>query len=120
MIETIYWHGGRPGIRRGGVLLPPAITQVRSLSEYGAAGVHRRDRVYVTTDRNVALMFAAGVRKGVLYQCVPIGEIEPDPDCSLPGLSWQCPMARVLRVIKPREEDVALIRRVLMESPNAG
>lgn len=114
MIETIYWHGGRPGIRRGGVLLPPSITKVPSLSEYGAAGVHRRDRVYITTSRCAALLYAAGARKGVLYQCVPIGEIEPDPDCSEPGLSWQCEMARVTRVIKPSQADVALARKVLL------
>lgn len=116
MIKTIYWHGGRPGIRRGGVLLPPSITKVPSLSEYGAAGVHRRDRVYVTIRREVALMYAAGVRNGVLYQCVPIGDIDPDPDCLDPGLSWQCSMARVLRVINPREAEIELVREALLST----
>lgn len=120
MTETIFWHGGRPGIQRGGVLLPPSITKVPSLSEYGAAGVHRRDRVYLTTSRGVALLYAAGVPKGVIYQCQPIGEIEPDPDCSLPGLSWQCGMARVLRVIKPTEAAIAMALQELMDPCHGG
>ena len=110
---TIYWHGGLPGIKRGAYLLPPIITKSPSLSEFGGVGVHRRDRVYVTTSRANALLFAAGVRRGVIYECEPIGELEPDPDCSMPGLSWQCEKARVIRVIKPLKLDIKIARAVL-------
>jgi rifampin ADP-ribosylating transferase len=110
---TIYWHGGLPGIKRGAYLLPPIITKSPSLSEFGGAGVHRRDRVYVTTSRANALLFAAGVRRGVIYECEPIGELEPDPDCSMPGLSWQCEKARVIRVIKPLKLDIKIVRAVI-------
>jgi hypothetical protein len=103
MTERHFWHGGSGGRKRGEFLLPPTITQVPSCSEFGAAGVHRRDRVYVTTQMLAAEMFAAFQTNGVVYLCEPIGLIEPDPDCSLPGLSWQCEKARVLRVIRLSE-----------------
>lgn len=114
MADATYWHGGRPGVQRGAFLLPPEITKVRSLSEFGAAGIHRRDRVYVTTDQAAALLYAASVKRGVIYQCEPLGNVEPDPDCTLPGLSFQCERARVVRVIKPKARDIETARSVLL------
>lgn len=111
---TIFYHGGRPGIQRGAFLLPPEITKAKSCSEFGAAGVHRRDRVYVTTVKTAAAMFASGVRRGVIYEVEPIGEIEPDPDCTLPGLSFQCQKARVIRVIKLNPADLEADRSILV------
>jgi len=111
-----YWHGGRGGLQRGAFLLPPVITKARSCSEYGAAGVHRRDKVYVTIDQAVALLYAAAVKNGMIYQCEPIGTLEPDPDCDLPGLSWQCEKARIVRCIKPKKTDIEKARTVLMNS----
>ena len=111
---TTYWHGGRPGIQRGAYLLPPSVTKVPSCSEFGAAGVHRRDRVYVTTHKVAALLYAAGQRKGVIYECEPIGALEPDPDCHAPGLSWQCEKARVIRCVKPKAVDIEMARAVLL------
>lgn len=113
---TKLYHGGRPGIQRGAFLLPPSITKVKSCSDYGMDGVHRRDRVYVTTDRAAALMYAATVKRGVIYEVEPVGQVEPDPDCTAPGLSFQCEKARVLRCIKLKPEDIALARRVLVAS----
>lgn len=110
---TTYWHGGRPGRQRGAYILPPSTTGVPSCSEYGAAGVHRMDRVYITTIRAAALLFAAGVKNGVIYECEPLGNLEPDPDCDTPGLSYQCEKARVIRCIKPSARDVALARAAL-------
>lgn len=109
-----YWHGGQPGRKRGEFLLPPNITKSPSLSEYGAARVHRIDRVYVTTRIEVALFFAAGIPNGIIYECEPIGDVEPDPDCSEPGLSWQCQKARVTRVIKPKRREIEMARSILM------
>lgn len=99
-VSTRYWHGGAPGRQRGSFLLPPSITGARSLSEFGAASVHRTDRVYLTTEYAAALLYAAAIPKGVVYLCEPIGEPEPDPDCTAPGLSWQCEKARVIKCIK--------------------
>lgn len=111
---TTYWHGGRRGIKRGAYILPPTVTKAPSLSEYGAEGVHRRDRVYVTTIQAAALLYAAGVKRGVIYECEPLGDLEPDPDCSMPGLSWQCEKARVVRCIKPKARDIEMARAVLL------
>jgi hypothetical protein len=44
-----YFHGGQPGMKPGMFILPPEITRAPSCSEYGAAGIHRRDRVYLCT-----------------------------------------------------------------------
>lgn len=109
-----YFHGGLPGRQRGAFLLPPNITQVRSLSEFGAAAVHRRDRVYVTTAFEAALLYAASVQNGVVYQVEPLGQIEADPDCDMPGLSWQCEKARVQRIIKPTRQMIEMAQSVLL------
>ncbi len=114
MTGIIYYHGGRPGRARGAYLLPPSITRAPSLSEYGAAGVHRRDRVYMTTSIEAAALYAAGWPKGVIYECEPIGALEPDPDCTEPGLSYQCERARVLRLIKVPNQMIAHIRMDLL------
>ncbi len=63
-MNATYFHGGKPGRKRGEFILPPCITKSPSCSEYGAAGVHRRDRVYVTTSEHVALMFVGEEFKG--------------------------------------------------------
>ncbi len=110
-----YYHGGRPGLQRGAFLLPPEITRSKCSSDYGAAEVHRRDRVYVTTDPAAALMYAAGVRNGLVYECEPIGDLEPDPDCTMPGLSFQCPKARITKIIKPNPSAIQMARSVLLD-----
>lgn len=115
--EKVYYHGGLPGRARGTFLLPPNFTKVRSmarlLKEEADGVVLREDRVFVTTSRDAALMFASGWRRGVIYEVEPIGLLEPDPDCSMPGLSWQCEKARVLRIIKPKPADIAMARSAL-------
>jgi rifampin ADP-ribosylating transferase len=112
---TTYFHGGRPGLPRGSFILPPTITKATSCSEYGAAGVHRRDRVYVVVSQEGALLYAAGhpSGKGWIYECEPIGQLEPDPDATVPGISFQCPKARVLRIFKPTPEQLHMARSVL-------
>lgn len=112
-MSATYFHGGRSGLPRGSFILPPNITKAPSLSEYGAAGVHRKDRVYVTTSQAAALLYASMTRNGVIYECEPIGSIEPDPDCTEPGLSFQCEKARVIRCIKPKASDVEAIRAMM-------
>lgn len=112
---TTYFHGGRPGLKPGAFLLPPCVTNAPSLSDYGADEVHRKDRVYVTTNKTVALLFAAGVIGGVIYECDPVGDLEPDPDCSMPDISWQCDKAVVIRVIKPKAKDVEMVRAALFD-----
>lgn len=93
----------------GSLLLPPNATGLvrtsttLSLSMGLGKIAHRRDRVYVTTDRDLARVWAGQwstpeqLGYGWLYRVsVPPDEIEPDEDLlSLPGLSFQVPSARV-------------------------
>lgn len=109
-----YYHGGRAGRKRGEFLLPPNITKAPSCSEYGGAGVHRRDRVYVTTSPMLALLFAAGWIGGVVYEVEPIGTLAADPDCDLQGLSFECERARVLRVLKSNTKMINNVRQAIL------
>lgn len=105
------WHGGAPGRRVGALLLPPSVTgialTVRDMSvESGMTEIAQRDdRVYVTTDRELARAWAGvwtadGIHHGggTLYR-VDADDLEPDGDLlSLPELSFQAPRARVVAV----------------------
>lgn len=108
-----YYHGGPIGRQKGAFLLPPTITKAASTADYGAAAVCRRDRVYITTEFNAALLFASGSRHGVVYVVEPVGQIEPDPDCSQDGLSFACERARIVRIIKPSHRDIQIARHGL-------
>ena len=100
-----YFHGGYPGLRAGETLQPPDTTGTdRTLSQWvshEAPHAKRRDVVYVASVRDVARAYAAFYPDGALYEVRPLGDIEPDPDCETPGLSWQCPAATVLSVVDP-------------------
>ena len=85
----------------------------RLLKKEADGVVLREDRVFVTTSRDAALLYASGWRRGVIYEVEPIGLLEPDPDCSMPGLSWQCEKARVLRIIKPKPAEIGMARKAL-------
>lgn len=94
-----YFHGGVPGLKVGAAILPSGETGASSLASYG--GISRPDRVYVCTLEAGARLYAAGhpSGRGAVYEVRPEGELEADPDCNLPGLSWQCPRAVVVRVV---------------------
>lgn len=117
MAELRLWHGGAPGRQVGDILKAPVDSGLRytrremSVEQGQDKITQRADRVYVTTDRHLALAFAStwtpdGVAHGggSLY-IVESDVLEPDEDLlSLPGLSFQTPSARVIRVAKPRVE----------------
>ena len=103
-----YFHGGVPGLKPGDLILPPDQTgaehRLSAVSAELGAPAHatRTDVVYLATDRNVARAYAAFYPDGTLYRVQPIGrEPEPDPDCEMPGLSWQCSAAEVVGVVDP-------------------
>ena len=88
---------------------PPTHTNdPASVSKMGIAGV-RADRVYFTTDRELARAFAAMVRVGAghsaLYRVQPLDEMEVDPD--FPSVGFQAKQALILEVA---ETDVTLSR----------
>ena len=114
MTEPKYYHGGAPSILRW--IEPPSRTRAPSTASYGAAGVCRTDRVYVTTDPNAACIFAAmhPSGRGVVYEVKPAGEIVPDPDCTEAGLSFECERAAVVRAFKFSRKHLALVRKAVL------
>lgn len=116
-----WYHGGVPDLLPGDLLLPPDETGIDYSITSGAwrpAGVSdeavaraelRTDRVYLTTCRGDAIVFAglwtdgrtrAG---GAVYAVQPLGGFEPDPDYTGdPCLSWRVPRARILHVVRYR------------------
>lgn len=106
---TTYFHGGPRGIwpRR---ILPPDVTGAPTTADYGADGVCRRDRVYVTTSYAAAAMFAAlAPGGGAIYEVVPDGDVEPDPDCDAPDLSFACRSARIVRAVDLTPEEIETV-----------
>lgn len=110
MGEPHYYHGGPRGLR---TILPPKETGARSYAA-DLSTVCRRDRVYVTTDFGAALLYAACHERGAVYEVRPVGELLPDPDCSLPGLSWECRGATVVRVHKPKGKHMRMARKAIL------
>jgi hypothetical protein len=94
-----WFHGGAPDLQHGDFILPPTETGMPSAADYGAASVCRRDRVYITSSEAAARLFASlhWSGRGCVYEVEPLGEQRPDPDCDTPGLSLECPRARVVR-----------------------
>lgn len=104
-----FFHGGPRTFGRGRLLLPPTRTGARSGAEFGGEGVCRRDRVYITNELLYARVFALLAPPkghGSVYEVEPIGETEPDPDYSGPGLCLEVPEARVLRIVEKRVTQV--------------
>lgn len=104
---TRYFHGGYPGLKPGDMLLPPDTTGTEhrlsaiAAEHGGPAYSTRTDVVYMAASRNVARAFAAFYPDGALYEVRPKGELEPDPDSGIDGLSWQCPAAEIVAVVDP-------------------
>jgi hypothetical protein len=114
-----YFHGGKRGLVAGGYVLPPSITNVLSSSDYAAmGGVHRRDRVYITTDLTAAQLYgasnSAGGRKIAVYEVIPQGILEPDPDCRHSNHSYACEKAKIVAVHNVPGKLIKKARRVLL------
>lgn len=107
--EVRYYHGGVPGLKKGDILLPPSETGKSTILQYAKEfdpnGDQRADRVYITTDKQSADLYAMVYPKGDTYKVAPIGDIEHDPDCLVPGLSYQCEKARILAVVRKGDYD---------------
>lgn len=117
-----YWHGGRPGLQPGTLLVgrseaerTAADTSFYSGTDTLGEPVPDPDRVYLSSDREFARAFAAlmqlrdtttGVAQhGTVYAVEPIGDVQVDPDFASSGVSWSAPKARVTAVV---EEQVDL------------
>lgn len=113
----MWYHGGPAGLRKW--IRPPTETDAKDtvtiLADSGLdTSVVRRDRVFLTSSYDAAVMFAAVHRKPMVYEVEPFGEVEPDPDFyGEPGVSVQTTRARIRRTIRPSGRLVTAIRRVL-------
>lgn len=89
------YHGGPAGLVE---IKPPVETGARCASDYGAAHVHDRRKVYLTRSFEDALVFAcmAPAKAVSVYLVEPVGSIEPDPDCLVNGHSVCCERAKVI------------------------
>jgi hypothetical protein len=138
-MTRVYWHGGRPGLRPGEYILPPAETghptteDLHQLvtGEYDPprTRVTRRDRVYLTSEFRYALHWAAvyiapaggsrpwglGAKGGHVYEVEPEGELYHDPD-NPRGLAFACRRARIVSVVVPTR---AQLRRAVTARENA-
>lgn len=98
-----YYHGGVRGLKKGDKLLPPCTTGSSSLLQFAREidpnCPQRDDRVYLTTDKRWAKFYASVIPRGDLYEVIPEGELEDDPDCLEKGLSYQCESAVIKRVV---------------------
>jgi hypothetical protein len=91
---------------KGSVVLPRSATGVGGLAEYadqlGAPEYFRRDDVvYVTSVRDIARAYAAMYPNGGLYEVMPVGDVGPDPDHMVTGVSFMAPSAVVVAVVDP-------------------
>ena len=110
---TTYFHGGIPGLWPGQRILPPEATGTRVTHDMAATGrlaeevarTYRPDRVYLTTDRLQADIYAAvyptgGRLGGAVYRVCPDGDVELDPDwLGEDGVSVHAPAATILGVV---------------------
>lgn len=106
------WHGGAPGLRPGDLIEPRPEDDRRHLvdgcptcqamqSHERPEHLARPDRIYVTTDRVYASIYAAGYPRGALYRIEAIGDLEPTghgPGWDDAAPSWAVPAARVISV----------------------
>lgn len=122
-----WYHGGRPRLLPGELLLPPAVTGVEDTITSGRwtlpddpdRAVLRPDRVYLTMSRDEATLFAGlwtdGIarRGGSVYAVEPIGDLDPDPDYrGTPRLAWMCESARIIAVVRAEVKPGQLQRRL--------
>ena len=108
----VFFHGGAPGLRVGGWILPPAQTHVKTSEAYAtyAPGIYRPDMVYLVTEVEQARAFAglcqvaavgrgARARGGDVYRVVPALLVALDPGCETEGLSWCAPVAKIVSIV---------------------
>lgn len=125
-----FWHGGAPGLQPGERLTSP-LTCGHTLGPTHRASLQQglnniaqpTDRVYVTTNRNIAWAFASnwlapdGRRgRGGLY-LVETTSYEPDEDMlSLRDENFQCAEATVILAAGTVKFDAKRIHRIIADA----
>jgi hypothetical protein len=84
----------------GEYLLPASVTGVRGLDDWSSSTAGDIGKyVYVTTNMPAARLYAAmypGKNGGTVYECLPEGDLAPDRDCDLAGISFSCAKALII------------------------
>ena len=130
-----YFHGTLKRLMTGDLLLPPEKTGAFCCTTCDAVAyaVHRRDRVYVTTNYGEACTYAitkiqsgqltarryAG--RGFVYEIAPIGPLEADPDYDPKwgAYFYQCGSARIIAEYRPSWDRVGFrCLRQMIEDQN--
>lgn len=102
-MSTRWFHGGAPGIKPGQLITPqphdPGWKRDDCPTcESGVDDSHAPDRVFVTSSREYARMYASRYGKGDLYVVEPLGVMEPSDNDRFMAPSWSCERARVVSV----------------------
>lgn len=103
----VWYHGGIPGLKVGDRLVPPSEHgKQATLSQYAAqidnGQIMRQDRVYLTSAKDHATVYAAMYPDGAVYEATPDEGYTDDPDCSEPGLSIEATGATITKVIRAK------------------
>jgi hypothetical protein len=114
-MKQIYLHGGNRKLQVGDYLLPPDETGVVGMSHLNP--LCRRDRLYLTGSIEGARFFASAAPNPIVYEAVPEGEIEADPDCTEPGLSIACRKARIIALHKIPGKVIKKNRKRMLSHP---
>ena len=110
-----YFHGGNRKLQVGDYLLPPVETGVVGMSNSNP--LCRNDRVYLTRSIDGARFFASAAQNPIVYEAVPEGEVEPDPDCQVPGISVACQKARVIALHKIPGKVIKKNKKLMLAAP---
>jgi hypothetical protein len=83
-----------------------------------SASLFPEEHVYITTDLTAAQLYAAsnsaGGRKIAVYEVIPQGILEPDPDCRHSNHSYACEKAKIVAVHNVPGKLIKKARRVLL------
>jgi hypothetical protein len=102
-----FWHGGASGLAPGTMLLPgeqvPGYSDLLKRAPQEMVAVLAPNWVYVTTDRDLAIDYAAQqgslFGSGALYLVRPVGLLAPDPDYAhVDGISYRLKRAEIIRL----------------------
>lgn len=125
--RKVYYHGGVPGKRRGGHIdtalslgLDYTLSYLANASGMTLGAVlYRPDRVYLTTHVGSARGYAARYKDaagrqtpGDVYEVIPSGTLEADPDCNPPDAPGVfAATAESVTIVNVIERGVRLTRR---------
>lgn len=111
-MDQPWYHGGAPGLKVGDYLEPRPAGDTKHLHDdcavcvARAAGLPLPDddldptKVYITSERIYAKLYAVGYPRGAIYRVEPEGELTESPDPDATG-SRACDRAKIVAVLDP-------------------